>query len=100
MFTGKEPHEIPAEQAKAYVRKWREKAPKGRMRGGFFGREVLEKILAQPGCVGFRIYHATHAKGHDTFVIVGADADGRDLWSGSIAEEAIPCPPSCPPEEL
>lgn len=99
MFTGREPHEISADKAKEYIRGWRAKAAPGQMRGGFFGREVLDRMLAQPGCVGLRIYHARHERGHDTFVLVGADADGNDLWKGTVAEEAAPCPPFCASNE-
>jgi hypothetical protein len=99
MFTGKEPHRIDAEKAKGYIKSWRANAAPGHTRGGFFGREVLLEMLSQPECVGLRIYYAKHEKGHDTLVIVGADADGRDLWTGTVAEEMGPCPPYCPPDE-
>ena len=99
MFTGKEPHDISAEKAREYIRNWRAQAAPGHMRGGFVARGVLDRMLAQPACVGLRIYHARHEKGHDTFVIVGADADGNDLWKGPVAEELVPCPPYCAPAE-
>jgi hypothetical protein len=99
MFTGKEPHEIDAATARTYIRSWRERAAPGHTRGGFFGREVLVKMLAQPACAGLRIYHARHEKGHDTFVVVAADADGRDLWQGTVAENMLTCPPYCPADE-
>ncbi len=99
MFTGKEPHEIDADTARAYIRSGRARAAPAYTRGGFIGREVLVKMLAQPECVGLRIYHARHEKGHDTFVVVGADADGRDLWKGTVAENLNLCPPYCSPDE-
>jgi hypothetical protein len=99
MFTGKESHEIAADTARAYIRGWQSRAAPGHTRAGFFGREILEKMLAQPDCAGLRIYHARHEKGHDTFVVVAADADGRDLWKGAVAENMLPCPPYCPPDE-
>ena len=95
MFNGKEDHEIPFATAQGLIRAWRSRARTGQHHGGFFGRDVLEKILAQPGCVGVRFYHATHEKGHDTLVLLGVSADGKDLASGTIAEEARPCPPYC-----
>lgn len=100
MFTGNEDHEIPAEKAKGYIRRWREGRGKGEVQGGFFGRAVLDRMLAQPGCVGLRIYHAKHEKGNATFVLVGTNADGQDLWQGTVAEEMLPCPPNCPTEPL
>lgn len=100
MFTGKEPHEISAEKAKELIKKWRDSKAKDEIRGGFFGRAILDKMLAQAGVVGLRIYHAKHEKGGDTLVVVGTDADGRDRWQGTIAEELRPCPPNCDPDPL
>ena len=99
MFTGKEPHEIDADTARKYIRSWRAQAAPGHTRGGFFGRDVLVKMLAHPSCAGLRVYHGRHEQGHDTLVIVAADADGRDLWSGTVAEDMLPCPPYCAPDE-
>ena len=96
MFSGREDHDIPFARAKGLIRAWRAKAGKDTPHGGFFGRDVLERILAQPGCVGVRFYHARHEKGHDTLVLLGVTSDGSDLASGAIAEEARPCPPFCP----
>lgn len=95
MFDGREDHEIPFARARGLIRAWRNKAGKEKRHGGFFGRDVIDRILAQPGCVGIRFYHAAHEKGHDTVVLLGVTAEGKDLVSGTIAEEAYPCPPYC-----
>ena len=49
--------------------------------GGVFGlgRNIIEKILAQPGCVGMRFHHALNENGQKTLVYVGMDANGNDL---------------------
>lgn len=100
MFTGKEPHDIDPEKAKGLIKAWRaDKHAAGKAHGHFFGREALEKLLAQEGCVGIRMYHARHGKGHETLVLVATDTDGRDMWKGSVAEEAMPCPPYCDPDD-
>jgi hypothetical protein len=67
----------------------------GNMRGGMFFREELDAMLAQPGCAGVRIYFARKEDGKDTVVMTGVDADGRDMTSGVLMEEIIPCPPFC-----
>jgi len=91
-------HEISRAKAREYIQGWRT-GRTGGIRGGYMDREVLDRILAQPGCTGVRYYHARHPQGHDTIVLVGVTADGRDLWDGTIAEEALPCPPDCSPED-
>ncbi len=97
MFTGKEDHVISLEQARVLVQRWRERgsALAGDPGSEFFGRDVIEKILGQPGCVGLRIHHGRNAKGQHTMLLVGADADGNELLDGTIAEQGMPCPPFC-----
>jgi hypothetical protein len=97
-MTGAGRHEISRAKAREYIQGWRA-GRKGGVHGGYMDREVLDKILAQPECKGVRYYHAQHPKGHETIVLVGVDEAGRDLWEGTIAEEAAPCPPACSPEE-
>lgn len=91
-------HEISRAKAREYIQGWR-KGRKGGIHGGYMDRAVLDRILAQPGVKGVRYYHAAHPLGYDTIVLVGVTEDGRDLWDGTIAEEALPCPPECSPEE-
>lgn len=41
----------------------------------YIGRNILERILAQPGCEGIRFYNAINEKGVTTLVYVGIDGD-------------------------
>lgn len=43
----------------------------------FIGRNILEKILAQPDCQGIRFYNAINEIGRKTLVYVGIDGDGQ-----------------------
>lgn len=63
--------------------------------GWRFDSAIVREIVEQPGCVGLRIYLAATAAGDPTVVLVGTDAEGRDLTGGVIAEESQPCPPFC-----
>jgi hypothetical protein len=98
MFTGKEAGAVTLEEARELVRRWHEKgsALQGDPSCEFFGRDILDKILAQEGCVGFRIYHGRNSGGQHVLVLVGTDASGADLVDGVIAEQGKPCPPYCP----
>jgi len=40
------------------------------------GREIIEKILAQPHCAGIRFYNGITEIGQKTLVYVGVDGDG------------------------
>ena len=43
------------------------------------GRNIIENILAQPGCVGIQFYNAYNEMGEKTLVYVGLDADGKAI---------------------
>lgn len=87
----------------------------------FFGKEILQKIMDQEGCVGLRFYYA-HSEpvnstgGQKHLIIVGAKSDGTDMVNtvdakplsrtalkaiapmDVVGQEAMPCPgsPGCP----
>src|SRR5687768_6953071 len=41
--------------------------------GHYIGRNILDQILNQPGCVGIRFYNAINEVGKKTLVYVGID---------------------------
>lgn len=43
----------------------------------FVGKNIIDQILNQPGCVGIRFYNALDEVGQKTLVYVGIDADGN-----------------------
>ncbi len=56
----------------------------------------IQSILAQPGCVGIRIYNGYDTTtGKITPVLVGTDANDNDLYNGVIMDRAVPCPSCC-----
>ena len=51
------------------------------------GRNIIDQILAQPGCVGIKFYNAYNEAGEKTLVYVGVDATGAALMSYSVVTE-------------
>ncbi len=94
-FTGKEDHSITLEEASELTRNYRNKAGKDAVKAGFFGKETLQTILGQEGCVGIRMYYAQEDGGTPVLVLVGADAKENDMTGGVLAERPIGCPPFC-----
>jgi hypothetical protein len=47
----------------------------------YVGRNILEQVLAQPGCIGIRFYNAYNEAGEKTLVYVGVNATGSDMIS-------------------
>lgn len=66
-----------------------------RLKGGMFWKEIVEKIISQPGCVGLRYYYPQQDNGTPAIVLVGVDHLGRDMTEGYIGEASWLCPPWC-----
>jgi hypothetical protein len=59
------------------------------------GKNIIEQILAQPGCEGIHFYNAINEAGKKTLVYVGIDKDGKNIFEctavnneGKITNEA------------
>lgn len=95
---GREPHRITPADARRFTQRFRDARPNRgghRVYGHAVSRGVIDEILAQPGCLGLRMYHAVDDADSETLVIVGITADESDMADGVIAEETRPCPPFC-----
>lgn len=45
--------------------------------GNYIGRNILERILSQPGCAGIRFYNAINETGVKTLVYIGVDMNEK-----------------------
>lgn len=43
------------------------------------GRNILDQVLAQPGCAGIKFYNAYNETGQKTLVYVGINSEGADM---------------------
>jgi hypothetical protein len=82
-------HESGAQMIKDYV-----KANPTDVKSYVIGKNIINQILAQPGCAGIQFYNAIDETGKKTLVYVGLDAAGAPLISyksvnneGFLAEE-------------
>ena len=98
VLTGREGAEIDLKVAIEWTRNHRQRNPGGLI-SQFFGRELLEKILQQPECVGLRFYYANskpasgwqrfttklfpRSEGEKHLIITGVTNEGKDQ---------LPCP--------
>jgi hypothetical protein len=118
ILTGSEGAEWDLKIAAEWTKNYRDKFP-GETISHFFGRELLQKILAQDGCMGLRFYHAIDDSGNKHLIIVGATSDGNDQLpaqsptdaistaalvanSNTVGQQGAPCPgtPGCPDNVL
>ena len=88
-------HRVPLKAAAELARRYRQDgALRAGDSGAFNSKPVLE-LLAQPGCVGLRIYQGRGATGERALVLVGVDAKGDDMTEGVLLDTHLPCPPWC-----
>jgi hypothetical protein len=72
-------HELGAELVNNY-----RKAHPNDVNGYMIGKEILNQILAQPGCAGIQFYNAINEVGQKTLVYVGLDQNGKQLVNYSV----------------
>ena len=93
-FDGSEGGSITVQQGAQLTSKYRQKFP-NYIKGRFFGKDILEDILEQEGCMGIRMYFGwDQTNGKMELVLVGADADEDDMLD-LVADLSIPCPNIC-----
>lgn len=95
MFTGSERHDISLEDAAAMTARYRDQMASDEIKGGFFGRNDIESLFSQDGCVGFRYYYGFDENKKQVLVLVGVTADGDDIADGLVLEFSMPCPTYC-----
>ncbi|MDE3214529.1 MAG: hypothetical protein KGM98_14970 [Bacteroidota bacterium] len=52
--------------------------------GYYIGRNILEQILAQPGCVGINFRKCLTNQNEEHLVYTGVDAEGKDIVEYSV----------------
>ncbi len=72
-------HELGAQMVKDY-----QVANPTDVKAYFIGRNILEQLLAQPGCVGIRFYNAYNEEGNKTLVYVGVDETGKSIFEYTV----------------
>ncbi|MFT5820885.1 MAG: hypothetical protein ACI8ZM_002133 [Crocinitomix sp.] len=93
-FDGTEGSQITLAEAAAMTLNHRMASPNDRL-GNFMGKDIINDILAQSGCVGIRTYHGLDTSGNREIILVGVDANQNDMISGVIADRSFPCPSAC-----
>jgi hypothetical protein len=97
-LTGKEGSPIDIKVAAEWTRNHRHRNPRGVI-SQFFGKDILNKILQQPDCIGIRFYYANSkpstgwqrfvkkcfkkSEGEVHLIISGVTMDGMDQLPGS-----------------
>ena len=87
-------HRISLAAAAALTKRYRDDAGKAAQKAGAFHADQVRELLAQPGCVALRIYYGKQDN-EEVLVLVGVDANDKELTGGVLLEVGFPCPPFC-----
>ncbi|MFB0516695.1 MAG: hypothetical protein ACETWG_08825 [Candidatus Neomarinimicrobiota bacterium] len=105
IFTGEEDHSITLQAAQVMMTAFQDDNPYN-VYAWYFSKAAVQKLLAQEGCVGIRIYGGLNQDNQFSPVVFGVTAPGDDI-GGRLSkalldstgvgpmEQSIPCPPYC-----
>jgi|694.fasta_scaffold03216_3 hypothetical protein len=94
-FTGNEGAIITLAEGAEMTANYRATINVGDTIGHAVGKNLVNAILNQTGCMGMRIYYAINEKDEKQIVLVGVDENGDDLAQGIIVDRVPNCPPVC-----
>jgi len=95
-FKGNEGTKVTLSEASGWTAAYRRTIQEGERIAHFFGKDKINEILDQEGCMGIRIYHGIDESSEKILILVGADANEQDMTTGVIVERSVGCPPRCP----
>ena len=75
--------DIGLSEGKQMVKAFREANPDATS-SYYIGRNILDQILAQPGCVGINFRKCLTETNEEHLVYTGVDADGKDILEFSV----------------
>lgn len=107
-FTPEVGEDIGYELGAKMIQRWHRENPDDVL-ASFTGRNIIESILAQPGCTGIRMFNAINDLGIKQLVLVGVDKHGNNILEyttigdngniikhkGIVGDRSAICPPSC-----
>lgn len=96
VFNGTEGGPIDLAVAQSWQENWKVAQP-DQPEGLFFGRQILEEMLAKEGAVGIRFYPGIDQEGKLHLLMYGTDKNGNSILTGAVqaANFSIDCPPVC-----
>jgi hypothetical protein len=75
--------DIGLSEGKQMIKAFREANPDATT-GYYIGRNILDQILAQPGCVGINFRKCLNELNNEHLVYTGVDTDGKDILEISV----------------
>ncbi|MFT5860302.1 MAG: hypothetical protein ACI865_002412 [Flavobacteriaceae bacterium] len=94
-FNGREGGTITLKEGAALTAAYRNSPLDGGIKGHFIGKDIIQNLLAQEGCMGIRVYYGQDSEEPvQKLVYVGVDAEENDMLD-LVADMSVPCPKRC-----
>ncbi|MEK7728551.1 MAG: hypothetical protein AAB354_09070 [candidate division KSB1 bacterium] len=88
-------HEVSLQEAGELTARFQENLLPGQPKGGFFGKQALQRLLDHPECVGLRCFFGANKEGARVMVMLCVDKFGAERCDGPMVELSLGCPPFC-----
>lgn len=88
-------HEISLQEASQLTARFQENLQPGQPKGGFFGKQALQRLLDHPDCVGLRCFFGANKEGVRVMVMLCVDKFGAERFDGPAVDLSSGCPPFC-----
>jgi hypothetical protein len=94
VFDGTEGGQVTLLEGSAMTAEYRRLNPNA-IKGHFFGKNAINSLLNQTGCMGIRMYYGNNVTtGEKELILVGVSADGNDMTQ-MVMDISKPCPKYC-----
>ena len=93
----KNDNSIPLETAQEWATKWVESQPADAVKAHLIPMEDFTALSKEDGVVNIRAYIGIDGDGTNKLMLVGVDANGKDMISNTdlIYDFTLPCPNTC-----
>lgn len=88
-------HRISLQEASELTARYQENLQPGQPKGGFFGKQAVQRLLDHPECVGLRFFYGAHKDGKRAIVGMCVDKFGAEMFYGPAMDLSGGCPPFC-----
>ncbi len=88
-------HEISLNEASQLTARFQENLLLGQPKGGFFGKQAMQRLLNHAECVGLRFFYGAHRDGKRAVVGMCVDKFGVEMFHGPAIDLSGSCPPYC-----
>jgi hypothetical protein len=89
-YTGRSSHMMTLQDAASLTKIYRINVESNAMLISYFGKDIIAKVLAQPGCDQVHVYYGMNKDGKSLFMLFGVDKKGNEMLA-SLLPTCLKC---------